>query len=183
MDFLGNFFMSNTTDVELASIDCDKSITMEVKHDDKLNEGEGAFIQAAMLYTSMSGQRRLRILNMALNCCTQFADLFRNCELDTLINQMAKLCKLTTEIQMYCIHHNKHPGYLNHYSESSIEKYGGWVLIRAGALWIQYMKYCKSWCNLKFNQIDFILQCDIFILDLFEYQYICAVYFIWHARW
>ncbi len=96
VDFLGNFYMSNTTDVELASIDCDKSITMEVKHDDKLNEGEGAYIQAAMLYTSVSGQRRLRILNMALNCCVQFADLFRNCELDTLVNQMAKLCKFAT---------------------------------------------------------------------------------------
>ena len=37
--------MSNTTDVELACFDADKSVTVEVKHDDKLNEAEGAFIQ------------------------------------------------------------------------------------------------------------------------------------------
>jgi len=82
--------MSNTTDVELAVFDADKSVTVEVKHDDKLNEGEGAFIQAAILYTSVSGQRRLRVVNNSFNCCSQYADLFRNCELDAYINYMAK---------------------------------------------------------------------------------------------
>ena len=91
VDFMGNFFMPNTTDVELAAIDCDKAINVEIKHDDKLTESDGAYIQAAILYTSMSGKRQLRIHNMALNCCSQMADLFRNCELDTLINHMAKL--------------------------------------------------------------------------------------------
>lgn len=46
--------------------------------------------QCALLYTSCAGQRRLRIHNLALNCCTQLADLYRNCETDTLINYMAK---------------------------------------------------------------------------------------------
>ncbi len=91
VDFLGNFYMSNTTDVELATMDCDKSVTCEIKHDDKLNEAEGAMIQCAILYTSVSGKRRLRILNFGLACCTQMADLFRNCELDTLVNHMAKV--------------------------------------------------------------------------------------------
>ncbi|CAH1795236.1 unnamed protein product [Owenia fusiformis] len=90
-DFLGNFYMSNTTDIELAVIDCDKAVSLEIKHDDKLQESEGAFIQAAILYTTISGQRRLLIHNLALSCCTQFADLFRNCELDVTINCMAKL--------------------------------------------------------------------------------------------
>lgn len=93
-DFLGNFYISNTTDVEQANIDCDQSVAVEIKHDDKLSEGDGAFIQAAILYTSVGGSRRLRILNMSYNCCTQMADLFRNCELDTLVNYMAKQGKL-----------------------------------------------------------------------------------------
>ncbi|XP_066456591.1 protein transport protein Sec24C isoform X1 [Eleutherodactylus coqui] len=89
-DFFGAFYMSNTTDVELAGLDCDKTITVEFKHDDKLNEEIGALLQCAVLYTSCGGQRRLRIHNMALNCCTQLADLYRNCETDTLINYFAK---------------------------------------------------------------------------------------------
>lgn len=67
---------------------------MEIKHDDKLNEEDGVFVQVALLYTSCSGQRRVRILNLALTCCSQMADLFRHCELDTLINYWAKAGKL-----------------------------------------------------------------------------------------
>ncbi|NXX48319.1 SC24C protein, partial [Tricholaema leucomelas] len=89
-DFFGAFYMSNTTDVEMAGLDCDKTITVEFKHDDKLSEDSGALLQCALLYTSCAGQRRLRIHNLSLNCCTQLADLYRNCETDTLINYLAK---------------------------------------------------------------------------------------------
>ncbi|XP_064000993.1 protein transport protein Sec24C isoform X2 [Pogoniulus pusillus] len=89
-DFFGAFYMSNTTDVEMAGLDCDKTITVEFKHDDKLSEDSGALLQCAVLYTSCAGQRRLRIHNLSLNCCTQLADLYRNCETDTLINYLAK---------------------------------------------------------------------------------------------
>ncbi|XP_005390020.1 PREDICTED: protein transport protein Sec24C isoform X1 [Chinchilla lanigera] len=90
VDFFGAFYMSNTTDVELAGLDANKTVTVEFKHDDRLNEESGALLQCALLYTSCAGQRRLRIHNLALNCCTQLADLYRNCETDTLINYMAK---------------------------------------------------------------------------------------------
>ncbi|KFV52997.1 Protein transport protein Sec24C, partial [Tyto alba] len=89
-DFFGAFYMSNTTDVEMAGLDCNKTITVEFKHDDKLSEDNGALLQCALLYTSCAGQRRLRIHNLSLNCCTQLADLYRNCETDTLINYLAK---------------------------------------------------------------------------------------------
>ncbi|KXJ83215.1 hypothetical protein RP20_CCG007980 [Aedes albopictus] len=90
-DFFGHFFMSNTTDMEIASIDCDKAVAIEIKHDDKLSD-ENVFIQVALLYTSCSGQRRLRILNLSLKTCTQLADLFRSCDLDTTILFFAKQC-------------------------------------------------------------------------------------------
>lgn len=50
MDFVGNFYMSNTTDVEMAVVDCDKTFCCEIKHDDKLNEAEGVFIQVGCDY-------------------------------------------------------------------------------------------------------------------------------------
>ncbi|XP_077358734.1 protein transport protein Sec24C isoform X2 [Festucalex cinctus] len=89
-DFFGSFFMSNTTDVELAGLDCDKVVTVEFKHDDKLSEETGALVQCAVLYTSCGGQRRLRVHNMAVNCCSQLSDLYRNCETDTIINFLSK---------------------------------------------------------------------------------------------
>ncbi|XP_075837573.1 protein transport protein Sec24D [Microtus pennsylvanicus] len=89
-DFFGGIFMNNTTDVEMAAIDCDKAVTVEFKHDDKLSEDAGALIQCAVLYTTIGGQRRLRIHNLALNCSTQLADLYKSCETDALINFFAK---------------------------------------------------------------------------------------------
>lgn len=41
--------MSNTTDVELAGLDCDKAVTVEFKHDDKLSEETGALMQVSTL--------------------------------------------------------------------------------------------------------------------------------------
>jgi protein transport protein SEC24 len=89
-DFYGHFYMSNTTDMELAAIDCDKAVAVEIKHDDKLSEEEGVYIQAALLYTSCSGQRRLRIINLSLKTCSQMSDLYRNCDCDTIINYISK---------------------------------------------------------------------------------------------
>ena len=90
-DFYGHFYMSNTTDMELGSIDCDKGVAVEIKHDDKLTEDDGIYIQVALLYTSCGGQRRLRILNLGLKTCSQMADVFRTCDLDTIINFFSKL--------------------------------------------------------------------------------------------
>lgn len=42
--FFGAIYM-NTTDVKMAAVDCDKAVTVEFKHDDKLNEDSGALIQ------------------------------------------------------------------------------------------------------------------------------------------
>lgn len=49
MDFYGNFYMANTTDVEMSSIDSDSTVCLEVKHDDKLSEAEGAYVQVILL--------------------------------------------------------------------------------------------------------------------------------------
>lgn len=89
-DFYGNYYMANTTDVELAALDCNKCIAVEIKYDDKLSEEEGAFVQVALLYTTCGGQRRLRLHNLALATCSQMADMYRNCDLDTIVNVLSK---------------------------------------------------------------------------------------------
>ncbi|XP_054907152.1 protein transport protein Sec24D [Poeciliopsis prolifica] len=89
-DFFGAIYMNNTTDVEMAAVDCDKAVTVEFKHDDTLSEESGAFMQCALLYTTISGQRRLRIHNLSLNCSSQLSELYKSCETDSLINFFAK---------------------------------------------------------------------------------------------
>uniref|UniRef100_A0A8C9VND3 SEC24 homolog D, COPII coat complex component n=1 Tax=Scleropages formosus TaxID=113540 RepID=A0A8C9VND3_SCLFO len=89
-DFFGAIYMSNTTDVEMAAVDCHKAVTVEFKHDDKLSDDAGALVQCALLYTSVGGQRRLRIHNLSLSCSSQLADLYKSCETDALVNFFAK---------------------------------------------------------------------------------------------
>ncbi|KAK5598778.1 Protein transport protein Sec24D [Crenichthys baileyi] len=89
-DFFGAVYMKNTTDVEMAAVDCDKAVTVEFKHDDALSEETGALIQCALLYTTIGGQRRLRIHNLSLNCTSQLSELYKCCETDSLINFFAK---------------------------------------------------------------------------------------------
>ena len=56
VDFYGNFYMANTTDVEMAAIDADSCVSLEVKHDDKLSESEGAYIQVSQLLHKLVSQ-------------------------------------------------------------------------------------------------------------------------------
>merc|ERR1712088_238850 len=81
VEFYGSFYMENTTDTELASLNSDSAIACEIKYDDKLTEEDGVYVQAALLFTSVSGQRRLRVINLALNCGSSMADMYRNCKL------------------------------------------------------------------------------------------------------
>lgn len=67
-----------------------QGVAIEIKHDDKLTEEDGVYVQVALLYTSCGGQRRLRILNLSLKTCTQMAELYRSCDLDTIINFFSK---------------------------------------------------------------------------------------------
>ena len=76
-DFFGSFYMANTTDMELASLNSDMSLACEIKHDDKLTDEDGVYIQAALLFTSVSGRRRLRICNLSLNTCDNMGELYR----------------------------------------------------------------------------------------------------------
>lgn len=54
MDYLGNIRLSGNQDLEFATIDCDKSVLVNIKHDDKLDEKIDSVLQFAMLYPLVS---------------------------------------------------------------------------------------------------------------------------------
>ena len=58
--------------------------------------------QAALLYTNLKGERRLRVHNLALNCSTKYQDIYRSCEIDTLINYFSKSSKFSQECKTKC---------------------------------------------------------------------------------
>ncbi|XP_010252184.1 PREDICTED: protein transport protein Sec24-like At4g32640 isoform X2 [Nelumbo nucifera] len=82
-EYYGNFCKHIPTDVDLPGIDCDKTIMVTLKHDDKFQEGAECAFQCALLYTTVYGQRRIRVTTLSLPCTSVLSNLFRTADLDT----------------------------------------------------------------------------------------------------
>ncbi|XP_042483805.1 protein transport protein Sec24-like At4g32640 [Macadamia integrifolia] len=82
-EYSGNYCKRIPTDVDLPGIDCDKTIMVTLKHDDKFQEGSECAFQCALLYTTVYGQRRIRVTTLSLPCTTVLSNLFRSADLDT----------------------------------------------------------------------------------------------------
>jgi protein transport protein SEC24 len=89
-EYVGNYFSRTTSDIECGSINAGNSIAVELRYDDKLPEDEFVVIQVATLYTSVSGERRVRVHNLALAVCHQVADVYRNACCDTIVNLLMR---------------------------------------------------------------------------------------------
>nr|XP_016479832.1 PREDICTED: protein transport protein Sec24-like At4g32640 [Nicotiana tabacum] len=82
-EYFGNYSRRIPTDVDLPAIDCDKTIMVTLKHDDKLQDGSECSFQCALLYTTIYGQRRIRVSTLSLPCTTVLGNLFLSADLDT----------------------------------------------------------------------------------------------------
>ncbi|XP_031488075.1 protein transport protein Sec24-like At4g32640 isoform X1 [Nymphaea colorata] len=81
-EYFGNFCKRIPTDVDLPAIDCDKTIMVTFKHDDKFQDGAECAFQCALLYTTVYGQRRIRVTTLSLPCTSVLSNLFRAADLD-----------------------------------------------------------------------------------------------------
>ncbi|KAJ1560093.1 COPII coat Sec23p-Sfb3p heterodimer component, partial [Nowakowskiella sp. JEL0078] len=90
--------MKNTTDVELAGLDSFKTVSVTLKHDSKIDETRtpDVYFQTALLYTTATGQRRIRVHNLAIPVTSSMANVFRFADMDTTINYMCKLAVAQT---------------------------------------------------------------------------------------
>ena len=111
-EYYGNFHMKNATDIECAGIDSLKSIVATLVHDGTFDERQEVYIQAALLYTTADGHRRVRLHNLALACSSQLSTVFKNASLDTAVCVMTRkmiqqaisksLQKVRAELSMQC---------------------------------------------------------------------------------
>ena len=81
-DFWFSFF--------LPQIDCDKSIVVHLKHDEKLPDNSEACFQCALLYTTQEGERRVRVHTLCLPTSTQLNSMYRGADLDTHVAVVLK---------------------------------------------------------------------------------------------
>ncbi|XP_042386495.1 protein transport protein Sec24-like At4g32640 [Zingiber officinale] len=82
-EYAGSFCKRIPTDIDLPAIDCDKTIMVTFKYDDKFQENSECAFQCALLYTTVYGQRRIKVINLSLPCTSMLSNLFRTADLDT----------------------------------------------------------------------------------------------------
>ena len=91
-DHFGNFFQRNVTDLEFGTLDADKAIAAKLKHEGKLDDKVDAYFQCASLYTSATGERRVRVHNLAVPVSSLISSVFRAADMDTTIAFFTKEC-------------------------------------------------------------------------------------------
>lgn len=84
----GHFYAaSNGHDLSFGALSSEQSFAALLEYDGKLSEKERCCFQVAFLHTdAFSGQRRIRVLNLALPCTSSIQTIFRMAELDSIIS-------------------------------------------------------------------------------------------------
>lgn len=89
-NFYGNSFMRGTDLLALPNVNEDSTFAIEMTHSDAMLSSSIVSVQAALLYTTSSGERRIRVHTMAAPVTKLYAEIFRSVDIDTLCNLMAK---------------------------------------------------------------------------------------------
>lgn len=87
----GNLFVRSTDLLALPSVDADKAFAVQLKIDAQAAKSRSLALQAALLYTTTSGRRRIRVLTVCLPVVTTLSELFRHANLSALVNLMTKM--------------------------------------------------------------------------------------------
>ena len=85
-EYFGNFTTLNNTDYRFGTLDCDQSFAVSFFHDGKLDEKERVSFQCAVLHTTSTGQRRIRVMNLQVPVATSLPVIFRMSDLDAILH-------------------------------------------------------------------------------------------------
>lgn len=90
-EYVGGLHPSASLDVILASCDPEKAIFTILNHSGiQLNERSNVYLQAAILYTTVFGQRRVRICNLALPISTMAGNVFKFADQEAVVSLWMK---------------------------------------------------------------------------------------------
>ena len=88
--YTGNFVRINAVDFELPSIDADKTIGVMMRSEGSVPRSDRLSIQAALLYSTPDGERKIRILNLYLPLEKKFSSIFKYVDQYSLHQLMIK---------------------------------------------------------------------------------------------
>jgi protein transport protein SEC24 len=78
--------------VYLPAIDCDKALLARIVLTEKLAAGSECFLQSALLYTNVAGQRVIRVHTLALPVTDNISTVFKGADLDAQVRRSVARC-------------------------------------------------------------------------------------------
>ena len=89
-DFHGNFYLRGSDLLALPGVDSDKAFTFELRNDDQMLQERAVCVQTALLYTTSSGERRIRVLTVCLPASANLLELYERANTNAMVNLMVK---------------------------------------------------------------------------------------------
>ncbi|CAK5034075.1 unnamed protein product [Meloidogyne enterolobii] len=88
--FYGNFFVRSTDLLSLPNVSPDSALGVQIKLDETLTSSHVCF-QAALLYTSTKGDRRIRVHTLSLPVLTNTTHVYSAVDINTTISLLSKM--------------------------------------------------------------------------------------------
>ncbi|XP_046551666.1 protein transport protein Sec24A-like isoform X3 [Haliotis rubra] len=89
--FHGNFFVRSTDLLSLPNINPDAGFGMQMSIEDNLTDTSNVCFQAALLYTSSKGERRIRVHTLCLPVTNQLSDVYAGADQQGIVCLLAKM--------------------------------------------------------------------------------------------
>ncbi|CAG5988680.1 unnamed protein product [Menidia menidia] len=89
--FHGNFFVRSTDLLSLANVNPDSAFAVQMSIEDSLADSSLACFQAALLYTSSKGKRRIRVHTLCLPVVGQLSDVYAGADVQAITCLLANM--------------------------------------------------------------------------------------------
>lgn len=89
--FHGNFYVRSTDLLSLPNINPDAGFGMQVSIEENLSDMQSVCFQAALLYTSGKGERRIRVHTLCLPIAASLPDILHSADQQCIIGLLAKM--------------------------------------------------------------------------------------------
>jgi len=83
--------LSTDVDADIPIITSESTIAVILQHDDKLPEDNCVYVQAALLYTTRNGERRVRVHNAAMRASRDHSSIFKGLDCDAIVGTLARM--------------------------------------------------------------------------------------------
>lgn len=89
--FHGNFFVRSTDLLSLPNVNPDAGFGMQISYEESLTDTKTVCFQAALLYTSSKGERRIRVHTLCLPVATSLSEVMYSADSQAIIGLIAKM--------------------------------------------------------------------------------------------